>query len=340
MEGQRERRRLDVVELGRRRPPGPSERLLGEPAERLGGDADDPLAHPFLGARSGGVDRAADVHAEGERRLGHHGRDAAAAAGDVTEVERGGADRHPDLAGARLGHLDVLDLDHVGRLAVAYHPGCSHSVFPGSPPSCSSEERSGGDEESRWGGQLGDDPGEERTHPRGGRLAGLEDLLVVERLAADAGGQVGDQADPEDLHARLAGGDRLEGGAHADQLAAEDAGHPDLGRGLVVRPGELHVDALVEARVHLAAQRAQPGAVEVGQVDEVRPHDRRAAGEVDVVADQHRRTRRPGLLEPAAAVGEHDGAAARLRRRTHAVHDRRDALALVVVGAAEEDQRP
>ena len=73
---------------------------------------------------------------------------------------------------------------------------------------------------------------------------------------------------PEDLHAGLAGGDRLEGGAHADQLAAEDAGHPHLGRGLVVRPGELHVDALVEARVHLAAERAQPGAVEVGQVDE------------------------------------------------------------------------
>ena len=45
------------------------------------------------------------------------------------------------------------------------------------------------------------------------------------------------------------------------------------------------------------------------------------------------------LLEAAAAVGEHDGPAAGPRRRTHAVHDRRDALALVVVGAAEEDQR-
>ena len=119
VEGQRERRRLDVGQLRWRRPPGARERLLSEPAERLGGDADDPLAHPPLGARSGGVDRAADIHPEGERRLGHHGRDAAAAAGDVTEVERGGADRHPDLAGARLGHVDVLDLDHGGGFAVA-----------------------------------------------------------------------------------------------------------------------------------------------------------------------------------------------------------------------------
>ena len=59
-----------------------------------------------------------------------------------------------------------------------------------------------------------------------------------------------------------------------------------------------------------------------------------------MVADQHRRPRRPALLEPAAAVGEHDRAAAGRRRRTHAVHDGLDALALVVVGAAQEDQRP
>ena len=58
-----------------------------------------------------------------------------------------------------------------------------------------------------------------------------------------------------------------------------------------------------------------------------------------MVADQHRRAGRPGLLEPAAAVGQHDRAAAGAGRRTHAVDDRRDALALVVVGAAEEDQQ-
>ena len=63
------------------------------------------------------------------------------------------------------------------------------------------------------------------------------------------------------------------------------------------------------------------------------------AGQVDVVADQDRRAWRPGLLEPAAAVGQHDGAAAGRGRRPHAVDDRRDALALVEVGAAEEDEQ-
>ena len=43
-----------------------------------------------------------------------------------------------------------------------------------------------------------------------------------------------------------AGGDGLQRRGHADQVAAERPGHPDLGRRLVVRAGELHVDALVE----------------------------------------------------------------------------------------------
>ena len=115
--------------------------------------------------------------------------------------------------------------------------------------------------------------------------------------------------------------------------------HPDLGRRLVVRPGELHVDALVEAGLDLPAQRAQPGRVEVGQVDEVRAVDRASAGEVDVVADQHRRAGRPAPVEPAAAVGQHDDPAAGRGRGPHAVHDRGDAAALVEVGAAEEDQQ-
>jgi len=58
-----------------------------------------------------------------------------------------------------------------------------------------------------------------------------------------------------------------------------------------------------------------------------------------VVGDQHRRAGRPGLLEAAAAVGEYDGPTAGRGRGADAVHDGRDALALVVVGAAEEDQQ-
>ena len=99
---------------------------------------------------------------------------------------------------------------------------------------------------------------------------------------------VGDQRDAEDLQPCLAGGDRLEGRGHADQVAADRADHADLGRGLVVRPGQLDVDALVEVRLDLAAERAQARGVEVGQVDEVRADDGRRGREVDVVLDQDR----------------------------------------------------
>src|SRR6478672_807321 len=185
----------------------------------------------------------------------------------------------------------------------------------------------------------GDDLAEQAAHPARGGLAGLEDLLVVERLAAQARGEVGDQADAEDLHAGLAGGDGLEGGAHPDEVAAHDPGHPDLGGGLVVRPGELDVDALVERGVDLLAHRAQARAVEVGEVDEVGADDRARARQVDVVGDQHRLTGLPALLEAAAPVGEHDGRAAGRGRRTDRVDDRGDALALVEVRAREEDQQ-
>ena len=242
--------------------------------------------------------------------------------------------------------------DRVGVGAVGLVPGerralgRRHQVEPddlvaelGEPDRDDPAEAAGGAGDQDAHQILGDDLAEQAAHPAGGGLARLEDLLVVERLAAQAGGEVGDQADAEDLHARLAGGDRLERGAHADQVPAHDAGHPDLGGGLVVGPGELDVDALVEARVDLLAQRAQARAVEVGEVDEVGADDRARAGEVDVVGDQHRLPGLPALLEAAAAVGQHDGRAAGRGRGTDRVDDRGDALALVEVGAGEEDQQ-
>ncbi len=100
--------------------------------------------------------------------------------------------------------------------------------------------------------------------------ARLEDLLVVERLARHTGGEVGDEGDAEDLRTGLARRDRLENRRHADEVRAEDTSHPDLGRRLVVRPGELRVDALLQGGVDLLAEGAQPRRVQVGQVDEVR----------------------------------------------------------------------
>ena len=119
VEGQRERRGLGVVELGRCVEEGPGESVLGQAAERLRADADDAATEPLLGAVAGGLDHAGDVHAERERRLRHHRGDPAPAAGDVAEVERGGRDGDPDLAGGRIGDLDVVaDLDRAGRFSV------------------------------------------------------------------------------------------------------------------------------------------------------------------------------------------------------------------------------
>ena len=128
---------------------------------------------------------------------------------------------------------------------------------------------------------------------------------------------------PEDLRAGLAGGDGFEHGRHADQVAAEHADHVDLGRGLVVRAGELDVDALFEGRVDLLAQRAQPRRVQVGQVDEVGADDRRGGRQVEVVADQHRLAGAHALAQTAAAVGQHDGLAAGGDGGAHAVRRRR-----------------
>ena len=80
-----------------------------------------------------------------------------------------------------------------------------------------------------------DDARQQVAHPGGGGPARLQHLGVVERLAGDAGGEVGDQARCRAPPSGLAGGDRLERRAHADQVAADPAHHLDLGRGLVVR---------------------------------------------------------------------------------------------------------
>ena len=184
------------------------------------------------------------------------------------------------------------------------------------------------------------DVGEQPAAPFGGGLAGLDDLLVRQRLVRDAGGQVGHQGDAENLQADVPGGDRVQRRRHADEVAAHALGHLHLGRGLVVRSAELHVDALVESRVDLAGDRPQPGGVEVGEVDEGRTLERRRRREVDVVPDEDRGPRPPGRVEAPAAVGENDGRAAGLARGADRVDHGPDTAALVEVRARPVDQRP
>src|SRR5216683_5636626 len=114
------------------------------------------------------------------------------------------------------------------------------------------------------------DLGEQRAHPGRGRRPYGDDLLVLEPVLADAGGEVRDQRDGQHLRAEVTGRDCLEDGGHPDQVRAEGAEHGDLGRGLVVRAGQRGVDALGNSRVHLDRYPAQPRRVQVAEVDEPR----------------------------------------------------------------------
>ena len=126
------------------------------------------------------------------------------------------------------------------------------------------------------------------------------------------GRQVAHQRDGQHLGAEMAGGDGFEGRGHPTR-SAPACGASDLGRRLVVGAGQRGIDALGQAGVARAGQRAQPGRVQLGQVGEPRrvPGGGRAgqrgpAGQVQVVADQHRLADPVTRIDPARRVGEHD----------------------------------
>ena len=110
--------------------------------------------------------------------------------------------------------------------------------------------------------------GEQATDALAGGVTGGDDVGAVDRHVADAGGEVRGQRQAEDLHPHVAGGDRLQHGRHADEVAAHRAGHADLGGGLEVGPVEADVDALREVGLDGPGDVAEAGAVEVGEVDE------------------------------------------------------------------------
>jgi cation diffusion facilitator family transporter len=192
----------------------------------------------------------------------------------------------------------------------------------------------------------GQDAGQQRAHPAGRGLAGLDHLGVGQAVPAQTRRQVRDQRDAEHFGPHLAGGNRLQTGRHADQVGAEPGQHGDLGRGLVVRTGQHRVDPLGQARVGVPRQRPQPGRVQVGQVHEPLADRRRGpgqggrAGQVEVVADQHWLPDAEPGPDPARRVGQHHRPAARRYRRAHAVHDGGRRKPLVHMHPAEEDQDP
>ena len=144
----------------------------------------------------------------------------------------------------------------------------------------------------------------------------------------------------EHLRAGGAGSDRFVHGGHADQVGAQRAQHPDLGGCLVLRPAQPRVDALGQRRIDLAGDRAQPRRVRVGHVDELRADQRRSAGQIEVVADQHRLAHREVLAEAACGIGQHDRADARGAGGAHRVYDVAQFVPFVGVDPADEHQHP
>ena len=94
----------------------------------------------------------------------------------------------------------------------------------------SPERRTGlgsGDARSTRGRSLG----QQGAHPGRGRLPGRHHLGVIRApLAARPAARLVTSEIAEHLRAEVAGGDRLQRGGHADQVGAQGAQHPDLGR--------------------------------------------------------------------------------------------------------------
>ena len=113
-----------------------------------------------------------------------------------------------------------------------------------------------------------DDPPE----PPPGVVGDLDHLGVVDRLAGDARGGVRHHREAEHLHPRMTGDDRLGDRRHPDDVGAERPEHPDLGRRLVARAGQSHVDARLQRDAErfgdLAGEGLQPIRVDLGHVGE------------------------------------------------------------------------
>ena len=140
-----------------------------------------------------------------------------------------------------------------------------------------------------------------------------EHVGVFERLAGEPGREVGDQREGQHLGALRARGDRLVDRRHADEVGTEGLQRPDLRRGLELRPR--HDTRRPPPRASgstLRASSREPAAVALGEVDEPRPDERGASGQVQVVGDQHRLADR---RVPRAGRRRHSSARRPSRRR-------------------------
>jgi len=165
---------------------------------------------------------------------------------------------------------------------------------------------------------------------------------VRQRLPGIPGARVRHEGDAADLEARPARRDALQDRRHADGVAAEPGEHPHLGRRLVGRSGEADVHAFGDVDLlgrgrfeELPAQPRRPGFGHVREAEPdrigVRADERVAAGEVDVVADEHQRPRAEARVEAAGGVGQQDRTRAQAFEEEYRLDDEAGVVALVEV---------
>ena len=123
-------------------------------------------------------------------------------------------------------------------------------------------------------------------------------------------------------------------GGHADEVRAQPAQGPDLGRRLEVRPGQPGVDAVGQARVDPAGHVTQGRRVRGAR----RPAVADARRQVELVGQQHRLAHGETRPDPAGRVRQQHRPAAGRHRGADAVGHRPDRMALVEMDTAEQDQ--
>ena len=164
--------------------------------------------------------------------------------------------------------------------------------------------------------QVRDEPAEHAREARAGGRARLEDLLVAQRLARVARAGVRHEAHPADLEARPSAPRSPRAPSTCRRrrrpscaASAPRPGSRTPGRSARRRrpPRASTPSALGRRRGGVIAEARRP---DVGQVGEawaelvrVRPQQRRPAGEVEVVADDHQRARAVGRVHAAGGVG-------------------------------------
>ena len=136
-----------------------------------------------------------------------------------------------------------------------------------------------------------------------------------------------------------------------DGVRAKRPEHPDLGRGLVRRAEQAGVDTLVVLDAlggdRLAQARAQARVPDVGQVGEartdrvgVRAEERRAAGQVEVVGDDHQRAGTVARVHAARGIGQDHGLRPQAAHQQDRLDDQPGVVAFVQVEPALEHRPP